>query len=211
MVINGGFPYLYGKPPFPFMNEQLLKLIALCKKNDRKAQFDLYKWWFSDLMQMATRYKKNREDAAALVNTAFFKAFTNIEKYDINVPFEAWLRQIMKNTIIDEYRKESKIPESASEFSNEEGEEIIYSENAVDYNLIEKEMSAEEAEKILHRLEENERVVFNMFEMDGYSHKEIAETMGISERTSKRYLAGAKKNLQEMVKKLIVNSYSIIV
>lgn len=191
------------------MNE-LQSLIEKCKKYDRKAQFELYKWWFSDLMRMATRYKKNREDAAALVNTAFFKAFTNIEKYDSHVPFEGWLRQIMKNTIIDEYRKESRIPESASDFCNEDGEEIIFSEEAVDYNLIEKEMSAEEAEKILYRLDEKERVVFNMFEMDGYSHSEIADAIGISERTSKRYLASARNNLQQMLKG-ILNSVLVLI
>lgn len=188
------------------MEKQLLGLIEECRKDDRKAQFDLYKWWFPDLMRIATRYKKNRDEAAAIVNTAFFKVFTNIEKYAINVPFEAWIRQIMKNTLIDEYRKEKKNLETANDFVNENGEEIIFSDESVDYNLIEREMSSEEAEKILYRLEENERVVFNMFELDGYSHKEIAETMSISERTSKRYLAAAKKNLQEMVKNIFITT-----
>ena len=186
------------------MNELQL-LIERCKNHERKAQLELYKWWFPDLMRMATRYKKNREDAAALINTAFLKIFTNIEKYKTSVPFDAWIRTIMKNTIIDEYRKESKNSESASEFLNEDGEEIIYSEASVDYNLIENEMSAEEAERILYRLEERERIVFNMFELDGYSHKEIAETMKMSERTSKRYLVSAKNKLQQMVKQLMVN------
>lgn len=182
------------------MNE-LQSLIEKCRENNRKAQFALYKWWFSDLMRMATRYKKNREDAAALVNAAFFKVFTNINSYENHVPFEGWIRQIMKNTIIDEYRKESRRPEIASEFSEAEtGEEIIYAEEQVDYNLIEKQMSSEEAEKILYKLGENERIVFNMYEMEGYAHREIAGTLGISERTSKRYLASAKKNLVEMMK-----------
>jgi RNA polymerase sigma factor (sigma-70 family) len=185
--------------------DELQSLVGKCRDHDRRAQFELYKMWFPELMRMATRYKKNREDAAALVNTAFFKAFTNIEKYESHVPFEAWLRQIMKNTIIDEYR----IPESPSEFPGGEGEEVIYSEEAVDYNLVEKEMSAEEAERILYRLEESERVVFNMYEMDGYSHKEIAEAIGISERTSKRYLASARSNLQQMLKG-ILNSVLVL-
>lgn len=187
--------------------DDLQLLVEKCKNHDRKAQFDLYKYWYSDLMRMATRYKKNREDAAAIVNTAFFKVFSNIEKYQSTVPFEAWIRQIMKNSIIDEYRKEKRNPEFSGDLSGENGEEIEFSDQGVDYNLFEKEMSAEEAEKILYRLGENERVVFNMFEMDGYSHKEIADAMGISERTSKRYLASAKINLVEMMKKkLSVNT-----
>lgn len=192
------------------MNELQL-LIEKCRTQDRKAQFDLYKYWFSDLMRMATRYKKNREDAAALVNTTFFKVFTNIDKFENHIPFEGWIRQIMKNTIIDEYRKESRIPETSGEFIPEDREDLVYAEEIIDYNLVEKEISAEAAENILFKLENSERMVFNMFEMDGYSHKEIAQTMAISERTSKRYLAGAKKNLQVMLKKLMGQTQFLII
>lgn len=194
---------------FSLMEERLLILINDCKKNDRKSQFELYKWWFAPLMRMTTRYKKNRDDAAALVNTAFFKVLTNLEKYESTVPFEAWLRKIMLNTIIDEYRKEKRNLETSIEFSNGNGEELVFKEDTIDYNLVEKEMNAEEAEKILYQLDENERTVFNMFEMDGYSHNEIAQTIGISERTSKRYLAKAKNNLQSIIKNLL-NSIVIL-
>ncbi len=191
------------------MNE-LQSLIEKCRNNDRKAHFELYKWGFPDLMRMAMRYKKNKEDGAALVNAAFFKAFTNIDKYKNEIPFEGWLKKIMRNTIIDEYRKTNKQKEIDLEFSIDENENDYNEIKAVDYNLIEKEMSSEEAEKILFSLEENERTVFNLFEMDGYSHKEIAVEMGISERTSKRYLSSAKRNLQTRLKG-ILNSVLILI
>lgn len=138
------------------------------------------------------------------MNMAFFKIFTNLEKYHNNVPFEAWVRRIMMNTVIDEYRKESKY----KLMEVVEDGNLQIPEADLDYNLAERKFEVEELEQLMNGLNEQERMVFNLFEMDGYSHKEIAEMMNVSERSSKRYLVRAKGNLKTMMNTLI-KSFSI--
>lgn len=174
---------------------QLEKVISRCKKQERKAQFELYEWGYSIMMSMAYRYKKNKDDAAALVNTAFFKVLTNIDKYNVDQSFEGWMKRIMANTIIDEYRKEKN-----NVLSFIDNDSIIEeSDKYVDYNLIERQLELEDVEQIMASIGEQEALIFNLFEIDGYSHKEIAKMLGISDRTSKRYLAKAKKELLQVV------------
>ena len=180
------------------MTQQSPDLITRCRKDERKAQSELYQLWFSDLMRMASRYKKNKEDAVALVNIGFFKVFTNLDKYNNSVPFEAWIRRIMMNTIIDEYRKKRKY--NMMEVVETDIQPMQEAES--DYNLAERKFEVEELEQIMNALDEQERIVFNLFEIDGYSHKEIAEMMNVSERSSKRYLARAKGNLKTMMNTL---------
>lgn len=174
-------------------------IINRCKKNDRKAQFQLYERGFNTLMRVAHRYKSNKEDAAAIVNMAFFKILTNLDKYDQNLSFEGWSKRILTNTIIDEFRKEKKINE---EFVNSY-DDFKETDIAIDHNLIERALSLEEVDRIMNQLGENERLVFNLFEIDEYPHKEIATMLGISERTSKRYLAQAKIRLKEIVNNIV--------
>ena len=175
------------------MEKELVSIIEACKQNNRKAQNSLYGWYYNDLMVIARKYKNNTEDACELVNQAFFKILTNIDKYEFSTPFEGWIKRITINVIIDEYRKTKKIKEI--QVGNDE--DIIFDDTTA--NLVEQEMDAEEINQLLARLDENERLVFNLYAVDGYAHKEISKLIGISERSSKRYLANAKKNLKQML------------
>ena len=174
---------------------QLEDVISKCKKNDRKAQKELYEWGFNTLMRMAYRYKRNEEDAAVLVNEAFFKVLTNLDKYDPLRSFEGWMVRIMKNTIIDDYRKEQT---KAAEFKGTENMDDP-SLDLVDHNLIENEFDVEDIQQMMNQLSDEERHVFNLYEIEGYSHKEIGDMLSVTERSSKRYLASAKKRLRGMV------------
>ena len=87
------------------------QLLADCQQGDRRAQFQLYKSCFSTLMSVGMRYKKDESESAATVNTAFLKILKNLDKYQSNVPFQAWIRRIMINTVIDEFRKNRKVRE----------------------------------------------------------------------------------------------------
>ena len=80
-------------------------LLQACRKNDRKAQSQLYKSCFGLLMSVCIRYKNDEAEARAVLNQGFLKILTNLDKYDSKIPFEAWIRRIMINTIIDEFRK----------------------------------------------------------------------------------------------------------
>lgn len=169
------------------------EIIYQCAKNNRKAQFKLYELLFSILMNIATRYKTNEEDAATLVNDGFLKILNNIDKYNKEVPLEAWIKRIMINTAIDDFRKNHKTKEM---FCAIDDKAIEYLE-AFDSNHVEESINTAFLEFLLDSLSTETKVVFNLSVIDGLSHKEIGEKLNISERTSKRYLAAAKSTLQK--------------
>jgi len=171
------------------------RLISLCKKNDRRAQFELYKHSFNALMNICIRYEKNKEDAAELVNKGFLKILNNIGKYRKEIPFEAWIKRIMINTAIDDFRKNKKTKEL---FFSVEAESMDY-QATPDYNLVEEQINTEELERMLNSLPKDQQVVFNLYEIDDYTHKEIGDKLNISERTSKRHLSAARIALQKML------------
>jgi RNA polymerase sigma-70 factor (ECF subfamily) len=171
-------------------------LIERCKDNNRKAQSELYDMWFSTLMRIARKYKNNEEDAASIVNDAFFKIFTNIQNYKQELPFEAWIKRITINTVIDEFRKNKKHKNllKLDDYSNTDFLDFNVRNDEVDEDLNVKDIL-----NLIEKLDEEEKVVFNLFEIDGYSHNEIAKELEVSERTSKRYLASARVNLRKMI------------
>ena len=171
-------------------------LIEKCKNNNRKAQSELYAMWFSTLMRIARKYKNNEDDASSIVNDAFFKIFTNIQNYKQELPFEAWIKRITINTVIDDFRKNKKHKNllKIDDYSSTDFLDFAVSIDEADENL-----NVQDILKLIEKLDEEERVVFNLFEIDGYSHKEIAKELEVSERSSKRYLASARVNLRKMI------------
>jgi RNA polymerase sigma-70 factor (ECF subfamily) len=185
--------------------EQLSNLIQACKKNERKAQYALYDLFFQPLMSIARKYKNNNEDAAALVNEAFFKAFTQLEKYNSEVPFEYWIKRITINTIIDDFRKHKKVKEFESKIDDLSLKSALSLSQEV-YNSAEKDLQAKDILKLIEGLDEHERIVFNLFEIEGMHHEEIASYLMVSERTSKRYLNQARETLKEKITRLFSTS-----
>ena len=171
-------------------NSFIKKLI----NQDRRAQLELYKKSFGILMSVAYRYKKNEEDAKSLSITSFLKVLTNIESYKPNIPFNAWIRRIAINTAIDDFRKNSK--HNLIEYSDEISTNENYTIN--DYDL---EIRAEELNNMILKLPKATKLVFNLFAIDGYSHKEIAEQLNISTNTSKWHVKEARKKLKEQILK----------
>lgn len=171
-------------------------LLNQCINKDRKAQYFLYKDCFSLLMNVCTRYTRNEEDARALLNAGFLKILQYIEKYDRAIPFEAWARRIMINTVIDEYRKNKKHQETISYSTLEE--EYKYP-HFTDLNEAEKNLQTEEVEEIIRKLPPVSREVFNLYVIDGYSHKEIGEMLAIAEGTSKWHLSNARDRIKQML------------
>jgi len=169
------------------------RLIQLISEENRKAQIDLYKMCFNILMRVAIRYKNNEEESVELVNDAFLRIVENLGKRKKNVPFEAWIKRIILNLAIDDYRKNKKKNEV---IVNDKGEQDV--EN-VSLNGIEDMIEDECLHRMLMSLPKATRNVFNLFAIDGYSHKEIAKMLDIAVETSKWHVKQARKNLKKQL------------
>ena len=174
------------------------KIIEACIKNDRRAQEKLYEWCYVKLMPMCARYHKNDEDARNVLNIAFVKICKNLEKVK-DAPFEAWIRRIVKNAIIDEFRK-TKNYTTLVDIKETDRELEIKSarvENSV-WSTFETDLIM----GMLKKLPDVSRKVFNLFVIDGYSHKEIAEELGVSENTSKSQYSRARAFLKTKLEEI---------
>lgn len=167
-------------------------LISGCLAGDRRSQKELYDKYSGKMYAVCMRYMGNADDAQDILQDGFIKVFKNLDKFRGEGSFEGWMRRIMANTAIEQLRKK-KLNFSTSD----KEEQLEYkSPGAVD-NLSEKDLL-----KIVSELSPGYRTVFNMYVVEGYGHKDIADIMGISEGTSKSQLARARMILQEKVKAL---------
>jgi RNA polymerase sigma factor (sigma-70 family) len=165
-------------------------LIRGCINQDRKLQQELYTRFSSKMYAVCLRYSKNTDDAQDLLQEGFIKVFKNIEKYRGDGSFEGWIRRIFVNTSIEHFRKAIKNT-ALTEIQEVTIEDKEW--NALD-NLAERDII-----NMVQELSPGYRQVFNMYVIEGYSHKDIGEILGISEGTSKSQLARAKGVLKEMV------------
>lgn len=179
------------------------ELLILCQKKDRRAQFQLYRNCFSVLMSVCLRYKPNRSEAEEVLNTGFLKVLTNLNKYNESVPFDAWIRRIMINTLIDDYRTTQRHREviQYTDFN-----ETPYISQEFDLNEAQKQFDSEDLEKLLRELPPLTQKVFNLYAIDGYSHKEIATMLFMAEGTSKWHVSNARKILQEKIASITAKS-----
>lgn len=169
------------------------KIIKGCRKRRRESQKELYKKFYGYGMSITLRYADSREQAAEILNDAFMKVFTNIEKYDLNRPFKPWLRRIVVNTAINHYHKNEK---QRQQVDLELAEQKMRKEQEVLSGV-----SYDEIIEMVQQLSPAYRTVFNLYVIEGFKHKEIADMLGIAVGTSKSNLAKAKKNLQTIVEK----------
>jgi RNA polymerase sigma-70 factor (ECF subfamily) len=173
-------------------NEQEnIDIINGCKKGDRKAQERLYKNYYRAMMTVCLRYTKHDEDAVEVLNNGFLKVFKNIQRYDsTQARLYTWIRTIVVNSCLD-FIKGKQRQEKVSELS-EDAEVHIAPE------VISKIKTSELLEQV-RKLSPATGAVFNLYVIEGYSHKEISELLKISEGTSKWHLSEARKNLQQMI------------
>lgn len=176
------------------------KIIRQCLRNKRRAQEQLYQSCFPLLMSICLRYHKNRSDAVALLNEGFLKILTQLNRYQMERSFEAWISTIMVRTAIDHYRRERHYREQV-EITDDLPLLEHYLEEQAAADLIDG-MDKEALMRCLDALPERERLTLDLFEWQGFSHREIAEELGISERSSKRYLQQAKNRIKAQLKAL---------
>ena len=179
------------------------QLLIACKRNDRSAQVTLYKLCYQFLMQVCLRYRKNQNDAAEMLNQGMLKILDNLNSYNEKVPFEYWAKRIMINTLIDDYRKHKKF--KLLHQSVEPGK-IRHIDHAQSLNNGALQLDADAILKIINTLPAERLEVFNLFAIDGYSHKEIAESIKININTSKWHVAEARKYLQKQIEMVLPQS-----
>lgn len=175
------------------MND-LKSILAKSKKGNNKAQYLLFKYSYPFLMSMCLRYKKNKDDAEAMLNEGFYKILKGLKKWKKKQEYEVWAKRIMLNTLIDDYRKNKKhqTTEVFSDIVDEEFENKVFIEENTNLEI-------EELLELIHSLPEIECNIFNLFELEGYNHPEIADMLEISVRSSKRHLQKARITLRTKI------------
>lgn len=168
------------------------RIISACREGNRNAQRALVEHYFNYVKTIALRYSASSDIADEVVNDSFLKVFQNLEKYDLKQPLKNWIRKITINTAIDEYRKNCRIPDT----------ELVENQTSVEIpDDALAQLSAAEILQMVQKLTPAYRLVFSMYVIDGYTHREIAETLGIHEGTSKSNLLDARRKLREMILK----------
>jgi len=168
--------------------EILPDIIQNCLAGDTNAQELLYNKYSGKMYGVCLRYSDNYDDAKDILQEGFIKVFTNLHQFKGKGSFEGWIRRIMVNTALEKYRDKR--------YLNRVDEEDAEKLEKVDYNVID-EMSARDLMKVIQELSPKYRMVFNLFAIEGYSHKEISVLLEISEGTSKSNLSRARVILQE--------------
>ena len=165
-----------------------------CIKNEATAQRELYNKHSPKMLAVCYRFAHNREDAEDMLQEGFIKVFLQIHTFENRGSFEGWVRRIFVNTAIEHFRRKRYLmPVTEKEENTIEGKYI-----SVLDELAEKDILA-----LVQELSPGYRTVFNMYVVEGYTHKEIADMLGISEGTSKSQLSRAKVILQDMVRTFI--------
>lgn len=170
--------------------ENLDEIVKGCIKGQRQAQNDFYKHFARKMYAVCLRYSKDATEAEDILQDGFVKIFSHISSFKNEGSLEGWVRRIIVNTALERFRKKTPLLTSSESY-----------EKVTDlhYDTIESTISAKELMEIIQKLPPGYRTVFNLYAIEGYSHKEIGEMLGISEGTSKSQLARARGLLQESV------------
>ena len=175
------------------------ELIQRCKAGERKAQEALYKQFASKMLGVCSRYATDRMEAEDMLQNGFIKVFQKLADYRGDGSFEGWTRRIMVHSSIEYYRKHHKMMQLV------ELDEAV-SEPPTD-PLATARLAANDLLLLIQQLSPGYRIVFNLYAIEGYSHKEIAAIVGITEGASKSQLSRARSILKEQVIKMEGKKY----
>jgi RNA polymerase sigma factor (sigma-70 family) len=175
------------------------ELIKRCKAGERKAQGLLYKQFASKMLGVCCRYATDRMEAEDMLQNGFIKVFQKIDDYRGDGSFEGWIRRIMVHCSIEYYRKHHKMMQVV---------ELDESHNQASGSpLATAKLAAKDLLVLIQQLPPGYRIVFNLYAIEGYSHKEIAEMTGITEGASKSQLSRARAVLKEQITKMEGKQY----
>ncbi len=166
----------------------LKQLIQNCKKRDIRSQSEIYQLFAGKLFALCLKYSKTKQEAEDNLQDAFITIFKKIDQFKNIGSFEGWMKRIVINTALQSYREKKVLNLVEENYPDEVEVEVNESDISLDFLL-----------KIIRELPERYRMVFNLYVLDGFSHKEIASLMGIAEGTSKSNLSRARLILKEKV------------
>jgi len=175
------------------------ELVRLCREKNPRAQQALYEKYKSKLMGICIRYTKIREEAEDVFQEAFIKIFNKIEQVEHPEYLERWLKQTTVHTAINYYHKNKR-------HQGHLDTDYVYAANT-DYERIVSRLSNEELIEVVNSLPEGYRMVFNLYVIEDYNHKEIGKILNISENTSKSQLSRAKAMLKKRLKSLGIERF----
>ena len=172
-----------------------IELVRGCMSNDRMAQEQLYKQFHGPMASICMRYTRNEHDAIEVLHSGFLKVFKNMDRFDpTKASLYTWIRTIMVNTAIDFLRQKNRWYISHGELEKVET-------GGIDPEAVDR-MSVQELLKLVQQLPPATQAVFNLYVIDGYTHKEIGSLLGISDGTSKWHLSEARRLMQLYLSKL---------
>lgn len=169
-------------------------LVNECAKGNSKAQRALFDKFAPKMMAVCLRYIKNNQEAEDVLQDSFVKVFQKIAEFKMEGSLEGWVRRIVVNTALDSIRRNKKL------LDDMQVEEVQYKVPFTDHQF--DSMQVELLMKLISEMPDGYRVVFNMFAIEGYSHKEIAETLGVTENTSKSQYSRARAFLRTQLEKI---------
>ena len=172
------------------LHQEEKNLIELAVENNRHAQQQIYTRFSPKMLSVCRQYIKDIHQAEDVMITAFMKVFVNLKNFESKGSFEGWIRRIMVNESISFIRAQKKVSFLEDEYYKEEG-----------FNNIESNLSVDDIQNLIDNLPECYKMIFNLYAIEGYKHKEIAEMLGINEGTSKSQLSHARKMLQDLINK----------
>ena len=181
------------------------EIIIGCQKGKRKAYSRLFESYAPVMLGVCMRYCKNRNDAEDVMQDGFIKVFSQIHKFRFEGSFEGWMKRIMINAAIDNYQTNLKhaFHEDVSEL-----DEDTVMETSPDDDIPNKlGIGHDKLMQMVQELPDGYRMVFNLFAIENYNHKEIAALLGISENTSKTQLLKARKSLKNKIEALLKPQY----
>lgn len=176
--------------PYQLVSEQ--ECILACIRQEHWAQKKLYEDHYSQMMAVALRYAGNHEEALDILHESFVKIFRNLTNFQPGTSVSAWIRKIVINTSIDFYRREKKRKTEALE-------EALHIKSSIPDAI--STLSSDEILIAIQQLPPSYRSVFNLYVIEGYAHKEIAEMLGINESTCRANLVKARNKLQHILLK----------
>lgn len=171
---------------------ELEQLIQGCIRNERSAQEKLYRLFYPKMMALVRRYIDQEEQAEEVMNNGYLRAFQKIKQYNFQGSFEGWLRKIVFHAVADYVKQNAKY---SAQIVLVEKDEYVRKDHA-------DKLYYDQLVQLVQALPDATRTVFNMYVMDGFTHKEIGNLLGISEGTSKWHLSEGRRVLKEKIEKL---------
>jgi RNA polymerase sigma factor (sigma-70 family) len=184
---------LYSNQNWGYLLDNYSDIIKACIKGNRAAQNRLYQMFSDKMFGLCLRYADNEDEAKDILQDGFIKVFINLKKFNSKGSFEGWIRRIIVNTALEKFRDKNYLFAVRMEAE--------YDSDSAKYDHILSELAAKDLLKLIQELSPQYRAVFNLYAIEGYSHKEICGLLDIKEGTSKSNLSRAREILKEKVTK----------